>query len=66
METIFVSTHLIMLICIAGIVYVSISSKSNDPGEKKSDHQASISESLQAAAGAICRIAAVYLPIFIK
>ena len=34
--------------------------------ESKPDHPASISESLQAAAGAICRIAAVYLPIFIK
>jgi|GEM_PF-3531398 hypothetical protein len=34
--------------------------------ENKSDHQASISENLQATAAALCRIAAVYLPIFIK
>lgn len=68
METIFVSTHLIMVICIAGIVYMSISSKRNDPREeKKSDHHpASISKSLHAIAAAFCRTALTSLTVFVK
>lgn len=34
--------------------------------ESKPDHQVSFSENLQATAATLCRIAAVYLPIFIK
>ena len=68
METIFVLTHLIMLTCIAGIVYMSISSKSNDlHEEKKSDHhQAAIAKSLHAIAAAFCRTALTSLTVFVK
>jgi len=34
--------------------------------ESKPDHQVSILENLQVTAAALCRVAAVYLPIFIK
>jgi|GEM_PF-2701005 hypothetical protein len=68
METIFVSTHLTMLICIAGILYMSISSKSNDRREeKKSDyHQVVISKSLHGIAAAFCRTAFTSLTVFVK
>jgi len=54
MESIFVSTHLTMLICIAGILYSSISSKNNDRGEEKKPdhHRVVISKSLHGIAAA--------------
>ena len=68
METIFVSTHLVMLICIAGIVYTSISLTSNAPGEEKKSHhhQAVIAKSLHAIAAAFCRTAFTFLTVFVK
>ncbi|MBV8389581.1 MAG: hypothetical protein JO080_07275 [Mucilaginibacter sp.] len=68
METIFVSTHLIMLICIAGIVYMSVSSKNNGLREgKKSDyHLPAISKSLQAMAAAFCKVAFTSPIVFVK
>ena len=68
METVFVFTHLVMIICIGGILYMSISSRSNnDWEEKSSDHyQASISKAFLINAPRFYRMAASYLALVIK